>query len=88
MPKETVKNRIKNYVQKNRDEIVAGTAAAAVLVVYVVAVKSVYTLMQHDQMVTEHYNQLRLCVAAGHKFEFDPVTDTLWDLTLNPNKVG
>ena len=29
---------------------------------------------------------LRLGVAAGHKFKYEPETDTLWDITLRPDK--
>lgn len=31
---------------------------------------------------------LRLGVAAGHDFKYEPETDTLWDITLRPDKAG
>ena len=39
---------------------------------------------QFDYAVSQE--TLRLGVAAGHKFKYEPETDTLWDITLRPDK--
>jgi hypothetical protein len=40
------------------------------------------------QRAVEH-ETLRMAVAAGHDFQFDPKSNTLWDVTIRPDmKVG
>ena len=36
------------------------------------------------QRAVEH-ETLRMAVAAGHEFQFDPKANTLWDVTIRPD---
>lgn len=77
--------KTKEFAQAHTYEIVyVGYIVGCVALGYWTAKKVANVWNADVQRAVEH-ETLRVAVAAGHEFRFDPKTDLLWDVTLRPD---
>ena len=88
---KAVKDRTVNFYHDHEVGCIYAAYAAYVVACFVggYAIQKKINAQQQaafDYAVSQE--TLRLGVAAGHKFKYEPETDTLWDITLRPDKAG
>jgi hypothetical protein len=78
----------KEFVQAHGYEIAYATYIVGCFALgYWTTKKYVQAYRSAVQQQVDH-ETLRMAVAAGHKFHFDPQANTLWDVTINPQMAG
>ena len=80
--------KTKEFVQAHGYEIAYATyIVGCVALGYWTTKKFVQTYNAAVQQEVSH-ETLRMAVAAGHKFHYDPQANLLWDFTINPQMAG
>lgn len=76
--------KTKDFVQRNGYEIAyVGYVVGCFAFGYWVTKKSIQSYNARVQELVDH-ETLRMAVAAGHEFRFDPTANVLYDVTINP----
>ena len=85
------KDRTVKFVNDHEVGCIYAAYAAYVAVCFAAGYTIQKKINQQQQAAFDYavsQETLRLGVAAGHKYKYEPETDTLWDITLRPDKAG
>lgn len=93
MPKESMKTRLKNFAADNMAEIIYATCLTVNVVVDIYIIRQKISLDAQLKKANKDYdwsekmrNALIDAVRDGHEFKWDEEAQTLWDLTVAPDK--
>lgn len=85
------KDRTVKFVNDHEVGCVYTAYAAYVVACFVGGYVIQKKINEHQQAAFDYavsQETLRIGVASGHKYRYEPDTDTLWDITLRPDKAG
>lgn len=86
-----IKDKTVNFVNKHPEGCVYTAYAVYVVACFAGGYVIQKKINAHQQAAFDYavsQETLRIGVASGHSYRYEPETDTLWDITLRPDKAG
>lgn len=77
-----------DFVKQNPYEVAYATYIVGCFVTGMVISRKIKNHFEYVQRLETSREDLRMAVAAGHKFKYDPVANELWDITIRTDKAA